>query len=64
MIRFNSRTMSLLQAKNKVFKNYRKNKTNIQLLNKLNFLEGHLNSLIFKQKTNYYERMANKLNNI
>ena len=36
---FNSRIKSLLQAKNKAFKNYRKNKINIQLLNKLNLLQ-------------------------
>ena len=35
--RFNSGIKSLSQAKNKVFKTYRKNKTNPQLLNKLNF---------------------------
>ena len=34
---FNSRIKSLLQAKNKVFKNYRNNKSNVQLLNKLTF---------------------------
>ena len=49
--------LSLLQAKNKVFKSYRKNKTNIQLFNKLN-------ALITKSKLNYYEHKANKLNNL
>ena len=33
------------------------------LLNKLNFLQDGLNGLITKSKNNYYERMANKLNN-
>ena len=61
---FNSRIKSVLQDKNKVFKNYRKNKTNnIQLLNELNFLQEHLNGLITKSKNNYFERMVNKLNN-
>ena len=61
---FNSRTKSLLQDKNKIFKNYRKNKTNLQLLNKLNFLQERLNGLITISKNNYYERMANNLNNL
>ena len=61
---FNSRTKSLLQDKNKIFKNYRKNKTNLQLLNKLNFLQERLNGLITISKNNYYERVANKLNNL
>ena len=61
---FNSRIKSLLQAKDNVFKNYRRNKTNIQLLNKLNFLKERLNCLITKSKNNYYKSMANKLNNL
>ena len=61
---FNSRIKSLLQDKNKIFKNYRKNKTNLQLRNKWNFLQEHLNVLITISKYNYYKRMANKLNNL
>ena len=61
---FSSPIKSLLQAKSTVFKNYRKNKTNIQLLNKLNLLQERLNGLITKPKNNYYERMTNKLNNL
>ena len=61
---FNSQIKSLLQAKNIVFKTFRKKKTNTQLLNKLNFLQERLNSLITKLECNYYERMANKLNNL
>ena len=61
---FNYRIKSLLQDKNKIFKNYRKKKTNLQLLNKLNFLPERLNDLITISKNNYYERMANKLNNL
>ena len=58
---FNSRIKSLSQAKNKVFKNHGRNKTNIQLLNKSNFLQE---CLITKSKNNCYERMTNKLNNL
>ena len=43
---------------------YRKNKTNIQLLNKLKFLRERLNGLLTKSNFNYYEHMANKLNNV
>ena len=50
---FNSQVNSLLLAKNKVFKICRKDKTNIQLLNKLNFLQGRLNGLITTLKINY-----------
>ena len=42
---FNSRIKSLVQDKNKIFKNYRKKKTNLPLLNKLTFLQEHLNGL-------------------
>ena len=41
-----------------------KNKTNIQLLNKLNFLQEYLKGLIIKLKNNYYKSMTNKLNNL
>ena len=54
--------LSLLHAKSKVSKNYRKNKSNIDLLNKLNFLQKRLNNLITKSKNNLYERMINRLN--
>ena len=47
--------LSLLHAKSKVSKNYRKNKSNIDLLNKLNFLQK-------RSKNNLYERMTNRLN--
>ena len=59
---FNSRIKAFLQGKNKVFKNCRKNKTNIQLLDKWNFLQEPLNGLITKPENNYYKRIANKLN--
>ena len=61
---FNSQVESLLHARNKVFKNYRKEKSNFQLLNKLYFFQERLNGLITKSKFNCYERMANKLNNL
>ena len=46
------------------FRNYRNNKSNIQLLNELNFCPGAVKRLINKSKSNYYERIANKLNNL
>ena len=61
---FSPRIKSLLQARNKVFKSYRNNKSNIQLLNKLNFLQELLNGWLTESKFIYYERMANKLNNL
>ena len=61
---FNSRIKSFLHGKNKIFKNYRKNKTNLQLLNKLNFAQEQLNGLITLSKNNDYERMVKKLNNL
>ena len=51
-------------TKNKVFKSYRKSKTNIQLLNKLNILQERLNGFTTKSKNNHYEHMANKLKNL
>ena len=60
----NSRIKSLLQSKNKIFKNYRQNKSNLQLINKLNFFQERLRDLITISKNNYYKRMANKLNNL
>ena len=61
---FNSRIKSLLQSKNKIFKNYRQNKSNLQLINKLNLFQERLRDLITISKNNYYKRMANKLNNL
>ena len=61
---FNSQIISFSQAKNKVFKSYRKSKTNIQLLNKLNILQERVNGFITKSKNNHYEHMANKLKNL
>ena len=56
--------LSLLQAKNNVFK-YDKNKAITKLVNKINFLQERLNSLITKSKNNYYKNMAaNKLNKL
>ena len=62
---FKSRIKYFLQAKNNIFKNHKKNKINLQLLNKLNFLQRRLNGLITISKKNYYyERITNKLNNL
>ena len=38
--------------------------SNLQLLNKLNFLQERLNGLITISKNNYYKLVANKLNNL
>ena len=56
--------LSLNYRPKKFFKNYGKSKSNIQLLNKLNFLQERLNGLITKSRNNYYERMTNKLNKL
>ena len=61
---FNSRVKSFLQVKRKVLKNYRMSKTNIQLLNKLNFLQERLNGFVTKSKNIFYECMTKKLNNL
>ena len=57
----NSRIKSLLQDKNKLYKDFRRSNTNAQLLNKLNHLQEQLNFLINRSKQNYYARMAKNL---
>ena len=57
----NSRIKSLLQDKNKLYKDIRRSNTNAQLLNKLNHLQEQLNFLINRSKQNYYARMAKNL---
>ena len=47
---FNSRIKSLLQDKNKLYKDFRRSNTNAQLLNKLNHLQQQLNFLINRSK--------------
>ena len=61
---FNTKIKSLLQEKNKIYKNFRKDRNNTQLLRKLEHLQNCLNNSINSSKHNYYLRMANKLNNI
>ena len=61
---FNSRIKSLLQDKNKLYKDFRRSNSNAQLLNKLNHLQEQLNFLINRSKQYYYARMTKKLTNV
>ena len=61
---FNTKIKSLLQEKNKIYKNFRKDRNNTQLLRKLEHLQNRLNNSIDSSKHNYYLRMVNKLNSI
>ena len=51
---FNSQVKSLLQDKNKLYKDCRRSDTNAQLLNKLNHLQEQLNFVINSLKQNHY----------
>ena len=55
---FNSRIKSLLQDKNKLYKDFRRSNTNAQLPNKLNHLQEQLNFLINRSKQDYYAWMT------
>ena len=55
---------SLLQEKNKIYKNFHKDCNNIHLLRKLEHLQNRLKNSIDSSKHNYYLRIANKLNSI
>ena len=48
----------------RIYKNFRENRNNTQLLRKLEYLQNRLNNSIDSSKHNYYLRMANKLNSI
>ena len=61
---FNTKIKSLLQEKNKIYKNFRKDCNNTQLLRKLEHLQNRLNNSIDSSKHNYYLRIADKLNSI
>ena len=61
---FNTNIKSLPQEKNKIYKNFRKDRNYTQLLRKLEHLQNRLNNSIDSSKHNYYLRMANKLNSI
>ena len=61
---FNSRIKLLIENKNKLGKNYRRFKSNSQLLSKLNLHQEQLHLLINKSKQNYYAKMASKLTNV
>ena len=58
---FNSRIKSLLQDKNKLYKDFRRSNSNAQLLNKLNHLQEQLNFLINRSKQYYYAWMTKNL---
>ena len=58
---FNTKIKSLLQEKNKIYKNFRKDRNNTQLLRKLEHLQNRLNNSVDSSKHNYYLRMANKI---
>ena len=58
---FKSWIKSLLQDKNKLYKDFRRSNTNTQLLNKLNHLQERLKILINKSKQNYYARISKNL---
>ena len=47
-----------------VFKHYHYNSNNLQILNKLEYLQNLLTKSVADSKYNYYSRMANKLNTI
>ena len=57
---FNKTIKSLIQEKKNTFNKYRKNKNNIQLLQRLK-LQEKWNSFISVSKQNYYSRMSTKL---
>ena len=61
---FNTKIKSLLQEKHKIYKHFRKDRYNTQLLRKLEHLQNRLNNSIDSSKHNYCLRMANKLNSI
>ena len=55
---FNSQIKSLLQDKNKLYKDFRRSNTNAPLLSKLNHLQEQLNFLINRSKQDYYAWMT------
>ena len=55
---------SLLQEKNKIYKNFRKDCNNIHLLRKLEHLQNRLKNSIDSSKHNCYLKIANKSNSI
>ena len=59
---FNTKIKSLLQQKNKIYKNFSKDRNNAQLLRKLEHLQNRMKNSVDFSKHNYFLRMANKLN--
>ena len=55
---FNSQIKSLLQDKNKLYKDFQRSNTNAQLFHKLNYLQDQLNFLINRSKQYHYARMT------
>ena len=55
---------SLLQDKNKPYKDCQRSNTHAQLLNELNHLQEHLNFSKNRSKQNYYAQMTKNLNNV
>ena len=60
--RFNTKIKSLIQQKNKIYKNFSKDRKNAQLLRKLEHLQNRMKNSVDFSKHNYFLRMANKLN--
>ena len=61
---FNTKIKSLLQEKNKIYKNFCKDRNNTHLLRKLKHLQNHLKNPIDSSNHNHYFRMVNKLDSI
>ena len=62
--RFNFRIESLLQDKNKPYKDCRRSNTNAQSLNKLNHFQEQLSLLINRSKQNCCARMTKNVTNV
>ena len=61
---FNTKIKSLLQKKNKIYKNISKDRNNTQLLRKLEHLQNRLNNSIDSSKHSYCLTMTTKLSSI
>ena len=60
---FNNRIKTLIKEKNAIYKIFRHNKDNPNLIYRLKFLQGRLSTIIESSKEKYYARTANRLNN-
>lgn len=61
---FNKNIREIIQSKNKLYVELRKNKSNTELLKEINFLQEWLHQSIESSKQRYYSRMADKLSNL